>query len=193
MDRKFMTYNPDKHHRRTIRLADYDYSREGAYFVTICVHDRECLFGEIVGGEMRLNGLGKIALRTWEDLPNHYGQIELDEFVVMPNHVHGIIVIVGAGLVRAGFKPAPTQSAPTGKTHGLPEIVRGFKTFSSRRINELRNNPGSPVWQRNYYERVIRNDGELSRAREYIVNNPLKWEEDKENPVNSHGRNDGLM
>jgi REP element-mobilizing transposase RayT len=80
---------------------------------------------------------------------------------------------------RAGLKPAPTE-----KRHGLSEIIRGFKTFSSRRINELRNNPGCPVWQRNYYERVFRNENELARAREYIVNNPLKWELDKENPIN---------
>jgi putative transposase len=94
--------------------------------VTVCAHNRACVFGEIVNGEMRLNDAGRMVHAVWEDLPHHYAGIELDAFVVMPNHVHGIIFIVGAG-----FKPAPTK-------YGLPEIVRGFKTFSSRRINESR-------------------------------------------------------
>jgi REP element-mobilizing transposase RayT len=92
-----MTFNPDIHHRRSIRLRDYDYSQVGAYFVTICAWQRECLFGEIVDGEMRLNEMGRIICAVWNDLPNHYRHVELDEFVAMPNHVHGIIVIVGGG------------------------------------------------------------------------------------------------
>lgn len=183
-----MTFNPDIHHRRSIRLKDYDYSQAGSYFVTICAWQRECLFGDIVDGEMRLNDFGRVVDAVWYGLPDHYVGIELDEYTVMPNHFHGIIAIVGAGFKpaqledaqeRAGLKPAPTQ-----KQHGLSEIIRGFKTFSSRRINESRANPGCPVWQRNYYERVIRNETELARAREYIVNNPLKWELDHENPTN---------
>ncbi len=183
-----MSFNPDIHHRRSIRLRDYDYSQAGAYFVTICVLQRECIFGEIVDGEMIMNEMGRIVLATWTDLPNHYKHIILDEYMVMPNHVHGIIDIIGAGLdavgpgldmVGAGLKPAPTE-----KQHALPEIIRRFKTFSSRRINVFRNKPGCSVWQRNYYERIIRNENELSRAREYVVNNPLKWELDKENPIN---------
>jgi REP-associated tyrosine transposase len=188
-----MTFNPDIHHRRSIRLRDYDYSQGGAYFVTICAWQRECLFGEIVAGEMQLNETGRIICAAWNDLPNHYKYVELDEFVAMPNHVHGIIVLSDVNHVGAGFKPAQLTNAetraglkpaPTSKRHGLSEIIRGFKTFSSRRVNELRQNPGCPVWQRNYYERVFRNGNELARAREYIVNNPLKWELDKENPIN---------
>jgi putative transposase len=175
-----MQFNPDIHHRRSIRLRDYDYSRAGAFFVTICTWQRECLFGEISDGEMRLNNLGSIAFAAWTDLSNHYRHIELDAFVVMPNHVHGLIVITDVQAKGASLKPAPTV-----KIHGLPEIVRGFKTFSSRRINESRHNPGCPVWQRDYYDRVIRNGNELTRASAYIVNNPLKWERDKENPTNS--------
>ncbi len=183
-----MSFNPDIHHRRSIRLREYDYSQAGAYFVTICVLHRECLFGEVVHGEMTPNETGRIVRAVWDDLPNHYKHITLDEFRVMPNHVHGIIEIVGAvgaGFVRAGLKPAPTApTATTEKQHGLPEIIRGFKTFSSRRINGFRKSPGRSVWQRNYYERVIRDEKELSRAREYIVNNPMKWELDRENPAN---------
>lgn len=160
--------------RRPIRLQGYDYSRAGAYFVTVCTHDRLCLFGEIADRRMALNDAGRMVQQVWDDLPNHYSHVELDECVVMPNHVHGIVVIVGAG-----FKPAPTK--PT-KRHGLPEIVRALKAFSARRINEMRGMPGGKIWQRGYYEHIIRNDDELNRIREYIANNPMKWEMDRENP-----------
>lgn len=180
-----MTYDPGRHHRRSIRLKGYDYSQAGAYFITICTQDRVCLFGEIVDGEMRLNDMGRMVEFTWFDLPNHVDGLVLDAFVVMPNHVHGILVIVGAG----STEPAPTGSAPTvpntggEKRHGLPEIVRQFKTFSSRRINEYRHTPGMPVWQRNYYEHIIRNEESLNRIRQYIADNPLQWALDRENPV----------
>lgn len=166
-----MTFNPDIHHRRSIRLKEYDYSAIGAYFVTICAFQRECLFGDVVNGEMRLNECGMIIQDTWDDLPKHYSHVELDQFVIMPNHVHGIVVL----------NPVTETSS---KRHGFPEIVRAFKSFSAKHINQLRDNPGCPVWQRNYFERVMRNDTDLSKAREYIVNNPIKWELDKENPAN---------
>jgi len=193
-----MKHEPDKHLRRSIRLHGYDYAQAGAYFVTIVTKDRGCLFGEIVSDEMRPNQFGRIVEATWSALPDHYPGVECDTFVVMPNHVHGIIVSaeggavgesdVGAGLkpargvaagpnsVRAGLKPAPTR-------HRLPEIIRAFKTFSARRVNELRETPGVPVWQRNYYEHVVRGENELNRIREYIANNPLQWEMDRENPL----------
>jgi len=174
-------YDPARHHRRSIRLRAYDYSQAGAYFVTICAQNRQCLFGEVADGEMRLNDAGRMVHDVWNDLPRHYAGVELDAFVVMPNHVHAIVIIVGAGLkpaptVRAGLKPAPTK-------HGLPEIVRGFKTFSSRRINEMRQTSGVAVWQRNYYEHIVRDEESLNRIREYVVNNPLRWEWDRENPT----------
>jgi putative transposase len=180
-----MTYNPEIHHRRSIRLKEYDYSQSGAYFVTMCAWQRECLFGEIKDGEILLNAYGELVMKCWNDLPNHYHHARLDEFVVMPNHVHGIIMInVGAGLKPAlfekaqgaGLKPAPTRQ------HGLQEIVRAFKSFSSRRINDMRNTTDIPVWQRNYYEHIIRDERELHTIREYIKYNPLKWDEDEENP-----------
>ena len=116
---------------------------------------------------MVINEYGKLVEITWFDLPNHNHGILLDSFVIMPNHVHGIIVIEDANRV------------------GLSEIVRQFKSYSGKRINQLRDNPVCPVWQRNYYERVIRNESELAKAREYIVNNPVKWALDKENPSNT--------
>jgi len=168
------------HERKSIRSRDYDYSSEGMYFMTICTKARACLFGDIRDGEVQLNRFGKIMYECWNDLPNHYANVELDTYVIMPNHFHGIILLVnGIGSnsvanVGAGLKPAPT------KCHALPEIVRGFKTFSSRRINADRNTPGTSVWQRNYYERVIRHEEELFETRKYIQENSLKWELDPE-------------
>jgi REP element-mobilizing transposase RayT len=169
--------NPDveKPRRRSIRLREYDYTQVGAYFITVVACGRTALFGRITGGETRLNEFGRIVERSWADLPEHYFGVQCDAFVVMPNHIHGIIVL-GEPIVGAGFKPAPTRR------HGLPEIVRALKTFSARRINEMRHTPAMPVWQRNYYEHIIRGDGELLRVREYILNNPLDWENDRENP-----------
>jgi len=155
------------------------------YFVTICTQNKECLFGEIKNGEMILNEYGEIIKFTWFDLINHNICVLLDSFVVMPNHIHGIIVIndkifVGAGskpalikinqLARAGLEPAPTK---------LSEIVRQFKTFSAKRINKLRNTPGLSVWQRDYYEHIIRNDRSLEKICDYIINNPCRWNHDE--------------
>jgi REP element-mobilizing transposase RayT len=173
--------------RRTMRLQGYDYSQAGAYFITIVTQGRMCLFGDVVDGETRLNDAGRLAQAVWDELPRHYPNVELDAFVIMPNHVHGIIVLVGAGLkpalagvgdgLGAGLKPAPTKCAP------LSEIVRAFKTFSARRVNEYRRAPGLSVWQRNYYEHIIRSEKALDRIREYIATNPLQWSMDRENPA----------
>jgi REP element-mobilizing transposase RayT len=193
-----MAYNPDTHHRHSIRLKDYDYSQAGAYFVTICTWQRECLFGEIVNGEMVLNDVGRIVADEWEKTGRMRSNVELDVFSVMPNHFHAIFLIhdiVGAHCMRPESAANVTMlesndnrahvSAPLRRKSGsIGSVFAGFKSSSTKQINILRNNPGCPVWQRNYYERVIRNEDELSRAREYIVNNPMKWELDKENPVN---------
>ena len=177
-----MVFNPEIHHRRSIRLPSYDYAARGGYYVTICAQEREPVFGRIRDGKMVLNEAGKIVEHTWFGLPRHNDHIELDEFVVMPDHFHGIIHIVGAG-----SKPAPDSAPDRGyamcprgaglepaPTHGLPEIVRQFKTFSARRINAANNTLGMPVWQRNYYEHIIRNETELNQIRRYIQENPLR-------------------
>jgi len=180
--------NDTKYHRRSIRLPHYDYSQAGAYFVTICVYQRECLLGEIVGGEMILNEYGKIADSCWREIPNHFPHVELDEHIVMPNHLHGIIVMVGA----RHAVPLPLQQQngticrekfgqPVSGT--IPTVVRSFKSAVTKQINQNRNTPGIPVWQRNYYEHIIRDDNDLNRIREYIMNNPLKWCEDENNPT----------
>ncbi|MDW8215319.1 MAG: transposase [Roseiflexaceae bacterium] len=309
-----MAYDPEKHHRRSIRLRGYDYSQPGAYFVTIVTHNRACLFGDVVNGEMQLNQYGEIVQHAWFDLPRHYPHIRLDAFCVMPNHIHAIIIIVGDNdddhehapdvpdvpdvPVGAGLRPAPTGAAsadagaasadagaagtdagaasadagaasadagvacvgggmapadaeaagadaraacvgggaasadagaaPTdagtagadagaacvgggvppadagaagveggamsaeggaapadnraaAPRHPLSEIVRALKSFSARRINGIRQTPGVPVWQRNYYDRIIRNPMEYNWARRYIETNPANWMNDSHN------------
>jgi putative transposase len=130
-----MNYNPDKHHRRSIRLKGYDYGKEGYYFVTICTHNRERILGDIKDGVMIMNENGRAVESTWNDLPHHNRRMQIDEFVIMPNHIHGIIRINGIkpNTVGAGSEPAPTETKH--KQHGLSEIIRQFKTFSARRIN----------------------------------------------------------
>ena len=187
-----MKYNPDKHHRRSIRVKGYDYSQAGAYFITICTKNRESLLGEIIDNEIVLNDIGRLIQLSWLDLPNHYPHIELDEFVAMPNHIHGIIFFshpptIESDIVGAGLKPDLTRvvdSKPISDTKRQPlsEIVRAFKTFSARRINAYRNTAGSAVWQRNYYEHIIRNEDNLNRIRQYIIDNPRNWDRDQENP-----------
>jgi putative transposase len=159
-------YNPDFHHRQSIRLQGYDYTKAGAYFITICTHHRAYLFGEIDSGIMELNALGNIAQSHWQKLSQHHANIIVDEFIVMPDHLHGIIMIVESSIDH----PQP-----------ISEIIRGFKTFSARAINKTRGLRGIPVWQRNYYDRIIRDELEIDRVRQYIINNPQKWDTDKSN------------
>lgn len=182
-----MKFDPKIHHRHSIRLQGYDYSQSGAYYVTIVTHGRECVFGEVVNGKMTLNQFGQIVQRAWFDLPKHYPHIVLGTFCIMPNHVHVVIILIDGGIVGAGLRPAPTIPAPTIPAptmarHPLSEIVRAFKSFSARRINELRKTQGIPVWQRNYYEHIIRDDEEHNRIHLYIESNPVNWLEDNENP-----------
>ncbi len=171
--------NGPRHHRRSIRLRGYDYRRPGAYFVTICTQGRVCLLGDVIDGVVQLKEAGRIVTNTWADLPNHYAHMTGDAFIIMPNHVHAIVVLHSTGAdgnVGAGLKPAPTS-------HGLPEIARALKTFSARRINLARATPGAPVWQRNYYEHIIRDDESLNRIRRYIQDNPQRWAVDHEHRI----------
>ena len=145
------------------------------------------MLGRVDGGGMFANTYGRIVEDCWTDLVNHYAGVKLDAFTVMPNHIHGVIILTEdasnhPASPRAGFKPAPTR-----RRHGLPEIIRGFKAFASRRINEARDTDGVPVWQRNYYERVIRNESELNAVRQYIQHNPSQWTDDANNPANFPG------
>ena len=164
--------------RRSIRLKGYDYAQTGAYFVTLCTQNRKCLFGDIVDGKMVLNDAGRAVFDTWQWLGTQYDYVELDEWMIRPNHMHGIIVITGGG--RGGSRTAPTE-----KRKPVGRLVGAFKTVSTKRINQMRGTPGAKLWQRNYYEHIIRNDIEWHRIREYIASNPARWESDRENPAGS--------
>ena len=187
-----MLYNPAIHHRRSIRLKGYDYSQSGLYFVTICCQDMTCRFGEIENGEMILNDYGKFAHTEWEKLSERYPNVLLDAFQIMPNHIHGIIVLntVGATLavalnndtiapiIRAGASPAPTAAATT----TIGNIVGAYKSLVMNKclnICKIRNEYLGRFWQRNYYEHIIRNDNSYQRIADYIISNPAKWETDK--------------
>jgi REP-associated tyrosine transposase len=182
-----MPYYPHRHHRHSIRLRGCDYGQVGAYFITICTQDRVCLFGDVVDGEMRLNGAGQIAQEEWLRSAIIRPRVTLDAFVVMPNHIHGIIVLDDGR--RGTLQRAPTEGGPTtGERFGkptsdsIPTIIRLFKAATTKRVNSMRDTPGMPVWQRNYYEHIVRTDESLDRIRQYIFDNPANWANDRENP-----------
>jgi putative transposase len=193
-----MKYDPEKHHRRSIRLKGYDYTQMGAYFVTVVTKDRECLFGEVIDGETRLNGTGQVIERWWVELNHKFSMVDTDEFVVMPNHFHGIIVIADVR-VGADLRVGPASEGRGGNTTegahigaplpvSLPRIVQWFKTMTTneyiRGVKQLgwTGFPGR-LWQRNYYEHAIRTQESLDRIRRYILENPANWEFDHENPA----------
>jgi len=179
-----MTYDPQKHHRRSIRLKGYNYSQPGAYFVTICTYQRRCLFGDIVGEDMELNEFGEIARQCWSAIPEHFPRARMDQFVIMPNHMHGIIWIVDNIVGAKNFSPL---QQPRGTSKTIGSIIRGFKigvTTWARQHTDVHT-----VWQRNYYEHIIRDEESLNRIREYIVTNPVRWHLDRENP-NRTGEDD---
>ena len=197
-----MPYDRTKHHRRSIRLPGYDYTSPGAYFVTLCVERGQCLLGQVVDGEMRLNEWGQVASHYWKRIPLHSDHVQLDAWVVMPNHMHGIIVISGrggaslasassTGNLTTGETPlsapgapgdAPPLRQPALQSGSLGAIIGNYKSVSTRRINRLRGTPGTPFWQRNYWEHIIRHDQSLDRIREYIGDNPARWLEDQLHP-----------
>jgi len=183
--------------RRSIRLKGYDYTQSGGYFVTICTHQQTDLFGAVIDDEMRLNAYGQIAYHEWLKSAEIRQEIEIDEFVVMPNHLHGIVFINkdvsrrGDDLPahrrgewpvhRRGDRPvAPTARGPAPKSLGA--LMAGYKSAVTKQINQRRGSPGAPVWQRNYYEHIIRNEKSLDAIREYIAQNPRRWALDRYNP-----------
>lgn len=191
-----MAYDPDKHHRRSIRLEEHDYAQPGANFVTICTRDRECLFGHVANGEVRLNDAAEIVREQWLRTAQMRPNVELDAFVIMPNHVHGIIVIhescrgeasvveIHGSNTPSKSDASPLRQRPNGTQPGsLSAIVQNFKSISTRKMNAARDAPGMPVWQRGYYEHVVRNEAELMAIREYIEGNPARWDDDENNPA----------
>jgi REP element-mobilizing transposase RayT len=208
---------PDDHdtyrtHHASRRLRGVDYTQSAAYFITICAHERRCLFGEIRGGEMHVNAAGRIVGEEWRRTDDLRDEIALDAFVVMPNHVHGIVVLKPPGadaptdprgydLRRAGSGTPPRDGNPSRsdmarhvatsskgefanpKAGSLGTIIGAFKSASTRRINRRRDTPSESVWQRNYYDRILRDEGEWRGARRYIERNPARWSDDRNHPT----------
>ena len=187
-----MKYDPDRHRRRSIRLKGYDYRQPGAYFVTICVDRRQCLFGDVVDGHMILNQYGMVVADTYQWLCQHYSYLHTDEWIVMPNHFHAVMVITDKSR-RGVSRNAPTtnkqqtannSSNPIAKRKPLGRLTGAFKTVSTKKINILRDAPRTKLWQRNYYEYIIRNQEAMDKICHYIVNNPISWSIDQLHPDN---------
>ena len=187
-----MTLFKDKYRIESTRLDGFDYSQIGSYFVTIVTHGRECLFGDVADGKMVWNDVGKIVEQCWKEIPDHFPYASLDEFIVMPDHVHGIIVL-GIDRDDVGFRRDTACRVSTTKTtthqtqtvrfgrptkQSIPTIVRSFKSAATRTINQYRNSPGQSVWQSRFYDHIVRNDDEFSRIREYVLYNPQNWKKD---------------
>jgi len=224
-----MKFDPEKHHRQSIRLRNYDYSQPGYYFLTICTYKKQSWFGEIKNDRMSLNQIGKIVAEEWLNTLQIRLNFQLDQWVIMPNHLHGIVIInehiLGLGeedrdilgdrnmseqkifgegsqdflgdrnvskqkifgegnLDFLGARNAPLRQEP----NSISSFVAGFKSAVTKRINLLRNNRDIPIWQRNYYESIIRDEQSLIVIREYIKNNPYQWKKDPDNPVNAQSR-----
>ena len=241
-----MKYDPTKHHRRSIRLPGYDYASPGAYFVTIVTYHLVCLFGKIQNDEMQLTNLGQIVEEHWRVIPEHFPNVELGTFVVMPNHIHGIIILHAdaiRGLIsspeilhnharrgvvstpeisnnharrgvvstpeilhdhscrgvvstpellnnhsRRDVVSTPIITVPQGDETSplqrptLGQVVAYFKYQSTKQINTILDSTGTPIWQRNFYEHIIRNEDEHERIHLYIESNPVNWMDDEENP-----------
>jgi putative transposase len=206
-----MKYCPERYHRRSIRLRDYDYSKNGAYYVTICTRNRDCILskidcetvgaglepvrerGELYGllscglapalykeaseSTVRLAKAGEIAQKNWLEIPERYENVYIDEYVIMPNHLHGIILL-SASSSRATARVAPTVGQIIG-SYKSKCVIEYLRYIDTNNVNAI-----AKMWQRNYYEHVIRNEDELNRIREYIQSNPYRWTDDKENPDN---------
>jgi len=176
-------YDPQKHHRRSIRLKGWDYRKPGWYYVTMVVQNRECLFGKVVHGEMVLNEYGKICDQCWLSITDHFDNVKLDKYQIMPNHLHGIIVIepnenddVGDVDDLVGSRHAltlhkrqndhPIREFGKPLSHSLSTIIGSFRSAVSNQINKCRQTPGAKLWQRNYWEHIIRDENELTRIRQ---------------------------
>lgn len=184
-----MKFDPEKHHRRSIRLKEYDYSQVGWYFVTICTYQKQCWFGDIRRGEMQLNQIGKIVANEWLYSAQMRQEIDLDEWIIMPNHLHGIAILTdnqknwnirdmdGQHTPNLGARHAPLQQKP----RSLSSFIAGFKAAVTKRINAIHQAPSFSIWQRNYYESIIRDEKHLKNVQQYILNNPQNWNDDPEN------------
>lgn len=175
-----MAFQPERHHRRSIRLPGHDYQAVGHYFVTICSFEKQCLFGTMIDDVVDLTPYGHLVEVCWWSIPDHFPSVKLHQFVIMPNHLHGIVEIT--------IKQPPDVHVPIAEQFGspvsssLPTMIRSFKAAATKSINELLSTSGTTVWQRGYHERIVRTPQELENVRRYIENNPKTWSEDPEFP-----------
>ncbi|OGJ53845.1 hypothetical protein A2880_02985 [Candidatus Peribacteria bacterium RIFCSPHIGHO2_01_FULL_49_38] len=196
-----------KLHRQSVRMKDFDYAMDVRWFVTVCTHERRCTLGEIAEGEempeVKLSEVGKIVEECWLEIPDHFSNVMLDEFVIMPNHIHGLLEIIDTSHISdtpddnnpatngrgvACYAPTGSEerfSAISSKPQSLGTIIRSFKSAVTKRINELHGKSDEPFWQRNFYEHGIRSDKSLEKIQNYIRENPLMWNEDEDNPANA--------
>jgi putative transposase len=187
-----MPYNPEIHHRKSVRLKGYDYSRAGLYFITVCAYKHGLLFGDVVGNKMCLNENGEFVNKCWQEISNHYPNVVLDEFVIMPNHIHGIIQIIdnntriqnnqnGENVGAQNIEPLQPKQNINKYQHIIPgsigAIIRGFKIGVTKWFRQ--NTDIYTVWQRNYHEHIIRNEKEFYRIKNYIRQNPIMWSDDR--------------
>ena len=190
-------FDPNRQHRRSIRLQHHDYAAASCYFITICTYQRLQIFGEIRGDRMQLNEYGQVAHSYWQAIPEHFPNAQVFDFVVMPNHLHGILMMgsmkqtlqdenaISPLLAISGSRPNQTKRTLGKPIAGsLGTIIGSFKSAVTKRINCLRNAPGTPLWQRNYYEHVIRDQAALRTIQNYITNNPRTWKTDQLHPEN---------
>jgi REP element-mobilizing transposase RayT len=170
----------NKYRIETSRLKNWDYSSNGYYYITICTKNRECLFGNIAGDKMQLSSIGEIVLQCWNDSFVIRKELFCDQFVIMPNHIHGIIII--EKLVEThGNASAPQR--PHRMPKSVSSFIGGFKSAVTKRVNEIRHTPGAAIWQNRFYDHIIRDEKSLQRIREYIVNNPMNWQTDEQNQI----------
>lgn len=178
--------------RRSLRWCDHDYRRAGCYVITAVSHARACLFGEVVGAEMRVNEAGRMIGAVWQEIPSFYPGVEIDEFVVMPNHVHGILLLGAAGALGESAVTREEPGDATRNRMSLSVVMQRFKTLTTTRYIDGVRRAGWPrftdrLWQRSFHDRVIRDDDEWNAFRQYILDNPVRWTIDRENPDASAG------
>jgi len=176
--------------RRSVRLRGFDYASRGFFFVTICTHKKQRTLGKIINYESQLSTVGNIVQECWQAIPEHFSNVRLDEWVIMPNHLHGIVVIKYPKGYDPSAKGTACRAPTTIATHyeefgqpvasSLPTIIRSFKSAVTKRVNKLATNP-SPLWQRNYFEHVIRDEESMNKIRNYIWENPIHWWQDEYN------------